>query len=108
MGVAGMKSRPIYTTLAPDLGGRSHLLVGEGEGRAVLERLLAQMPPGADVHVLHAGPALATDRADVRLFATAAEVLGELGRSLASRGMGTRLYAAGPESFLGLAVQVAL
>ena len=28
--ITGIKSRPIYTTLAPDLGGRFHLLVGQG------------------------------------------------------------------------------
>ena len=102
-----IKSRPVYTTLQPDPGGRHHVLVGEGSGGAALLRLLAQMPPGTDIRVLCAGDS-PPDVAGLRLFPTEAELLAELDRALSGCVMGTRLYAAGSESFLGSAVRAAL
>ena len=107
MSMPGIKSRPVYATLQPDPGGRRHVLVGQGSGGAALVRLMAQMPPGADVRVLCAGespPALE----GMRLFPTEAELLAELDRTLSVCVMGTRLYVAGSESFLGSAMRVAL
>jgi hypothetical protein len=103
----GIKSRPVYTTLQPDPGGRHHVLVGQGSGGAALLRLLARMPPGTDARVLCAGespPGLE----GMRLFPTEEELLAELDRTLSGCVMGTRLYVAGSESFLGSAVGVAL
>jgi hypothetical protein len=65
------------------------------------------MPPGADVRVLYAGQAL-PGVVGLRLFPTEAELLAELDRALSGCAMGTRLYVAGSESFLGSAVQVAM
>jgi DNA-directed RNA polymerase subunit RPC12/RpoP len=45
--------------------------------------------------------------AGLRIFQTEAELLAELDGKLAGCAMGTRLYVAGSESFLGCAVQVA-
>jgi hypothetical protein len=116
--IAGIKSRPVYTTLAPDLGGRYHLLVGQGSGGDALLRLLEAMPAGADTHVLYATESLsgtnkreelrARGLSDLRVFTTQAETVVALDRTLAACVMGTRLYAAGSESFIGSAVQVAM
>jgi L-asparagine transporter-like permease len=105
--MAGIKSRPVYTTLQPDPGGRHHLLAGQGSGGAALLRLLNQMPSGTDACVLYAGETL-PGVAEWHLFPTEADLLAELDRTLSGCTMGTRLYAAGSESFLGSAVQVAL
>src|SRR5438128_1139331 len=111
--VTGIKSRPIYTTLAPDLGGRYHLLVGQGSGGDALLRLLKEMPDGADIHVLYAIESLSrTDRSvqlracgrlDLRVFVAQAEAVVALNETLANCFMGTRLYIAGSESFIGSA-----
>ena len=115
--VTGIKSRPVYTTLGPDLGGRYHLLVGQGSGGDALLRLLSRMPDGADTQVLYATESLSgTDRSeplrargllDLRVFATMAEAVAVLDRTLAGCFMGMRLYVAGSESFIGSVVQVA-
>src|SRR5262245_66266149 len=107
MSTPGIKSRPVYTTLQPEPGGRHHLLVGQGSGGAALLRLLAQMPPGMDARVLYAGGS-PPGVAGLGLFPTEEELLAELDRTLSGCVMGTRLYVAGPESFLGSAVRVAL
>ncbi len=86
MSNAGIKSKPLWGTLRPDPAGRSHILLGEAAGVAAIERLVAEMPPGADVRVL---------------------AIADLDGALAAGVMGVRLYLAGPESFLGLAVQIA-
>jgi len=116
--ITGIKSRPIYTTLAPDRGGRYHLLVGQGSGGDALLRFLKELPGGRDVHILYAVASLSgVDRspqlytlelADLRVFVTQAEVIRALDDTLAGCVMGTRLYIAGSESFIGSAVQVAM
>jgi hypothetical protein len=45
---------------------------------------------------------------DLRVFATQAQAVAALDESLAGCMMGTRLYIAGSESFIGSAVQVAI
>ena len=107
MSMPGIKSRPVYTTLQPDPGGRHHVLVGQGSGGAALLRLLARMPPGTDACLLYSGES-PPGVEGLRLFPTEPELLAELDRTLAACGMGTRLYLAGSESFLGSAVRVAL
>ena len=116
--ITGIKSRPVYRPLAPDLGGRYHLLAAQGSGGAAVLRLLDPMPPQADVHVLYAQESLSGNDygqvlgerglVDLRVFATQAQAVAALDQSLAGCVMGTRLYIAGSESFIGLAVQVAM
>jgi len=116
--VTGIKSRPIYTTLAPDPCGRYHMLVGQGSGGDALRRLLSEMPDESDVHVLYASEShsgtertaqlRAHEPADLRVVATQAEAIAVLDGILAGCVMGTRLYIAGSESFIGSAVQVAM
>src|SRR6516165_93973 len=106
MSTPGIKSRPVYTTLQPDPGGRHHLLVGQGSGGTALLRLLAQMPHGTDARVLYTGES-PPGVGGLRHFPAKAELLAELDRTLSGCVMGTRLYVAGSGSFLGAAVRVA-
>src|SRR5262249_57439711 len=107
MATPGMKSGPVYATLQPDPGGRHHVLVGQGSGGAALPRLPAQMPPGTDARVLYVGDS-PPGVAGLRLFPTEAELLAELDRTLSGCVMGTRLYVAGSERFLGSALRAGL
>jgi hypothetical protein len=116
--ITGIKSRPVYRQLAPDAGGRYHWIAAQGTGGAAALRLLEAMPPSAEVHVLYARESLSGNdyseslgkrgAVDLRVFATQAEAIAELDRSLAGCVMGTRLYIAGSESFIGSAVRVAI
>jgi hypothetical protein len=115
--IAGIKSKPVFTTLEPDLDGQYHLLVGQGSGGDALLRLLAKMSDEADIQVLYATESLSgVDRSEslrarglvnLCIFSSTAEVVADLDRVLAGCFMGTRLYVAGSESFLGSVVQVA-
>jgi dimethylamine monooxygenase subunit C len=136
--VTGIKSKPVYAPLQADTRGRFHLMLGMGVGAAPLLRVIDEMraasahslkttrvlfvPEAGAAHadsVHAAGPATADAAPGIERFNAAA--LGEvqtfaqphalleqfraiLGQSL----MGTRLYVAGPESFIGLAMKIAL
>jgi hypothetical protein len=110
--VTGIKSRPIYTALRPDLSGRQHVLVGQGSGGEALVRVLRHLPPqDAEVVVIYTGEAFQADLArlglrQLRLHAIEAEAVADLNRTLVGCFMGTRVYIAGSESFIGSCVQV--
>ena len=110
--VTGIKSRPIYTTLKPDIGGRQHVLVGQGMGGEALVRVLQGHPrQGAEVVVIYAGEqfrAILTGLGPpvLRLHPKEPETVADLNRTLAECFMGTRVYIAGSESFIGSCVQV--
>ncbi len=116
--ITGIKSRPVYTTLAPDLGGRFNLLIGQGSGGEVLLRLLAELPAGVALGVIYTAESIpshdlsdalrSAGLPDTRITGTQAEAVAELDRILAGCVMGTRLYVAGSESFIGSVVQVAM
>ena len=122
--VTGIKSKPVYAPLRYDAGGRYHVMLGQEVGEAPLLRVLGDMSGSpealARTRVLYvpqraaaagAAPAAAfggAGVADVRIFGTTAALL-EAFRDLLGRAlMGTRLYVAGPESFIGLAMKIAL
>jgi dimethylamine monooxygenase subunit C len=120
--VTGIKSKPVYAPLRADLGGRYHLMLGMGPGATALLRVLAEIQ-GSDLPALQktrvllvpdAGGTLTTVPFDhlglglVSQFAGAAPLLEEFRLVLAESLMGTRLYVAGPESFIGLAMKIAL
>lgn len=133
--VTGIKSKPVYAPLQADTHGRYHLMLGMGVGAAPLLRVIAEMGTAApkglqNTHVLFvpeagaspaqaAHPGAARAAPEVERFRAAAvgsvqafpgtpalldEFRSTLGRSL----MGTRLYVAGPESFIGLVMKIAL
>jgi dimethylamine monooxygenase subunit C len=126
--VTGIKSKPVYAPLQADSRGRYHLMLGMGVGAAPLLRVIAEMRGAAaqsleNTRVLFVPDAAAAPGADATAgveqfraagvdhaesYPTTAALLDEFRHSLASSLMGTRLYVAGPESFIGLAMKIAL
>jgi hypothetical protein len=117
--ITGIKSKPVYAPLQPDLRGRYHLMVGHGVGGEPLMRVLGELQaaaPASAAHtrILYVTDATASDRvcsasvADVQLFEQTDALLAALEAVLAGSLMGTRLYVAGPESFMGLVMRLAL
>ena len=112
--VTGIKSKPVYTPLAPDLSGRYHLMVGHGVGSEPLLRVLRDLQAaapdsGARTRVLFVGSESigGAGAAEVSRFERDADLLARLQEVLNTSVMGTRLYVAGPESFMGLVMRVA-
>jgi hypothetical protein len=118
--VTGIKSKPVYAPLSADAGGRYHLLLGVGPGGAALLRVLGEMKTSAPAALAEtrvlivpevAGTTLQFERAgvaDLAVFDGTKPLLEAFTRVLEKSLMGTRLYVAGPESFIGLAMQIAL
>jgi hypothetical protein len=114
--ITGIKSKPVYAPLQPDLRGRHHLMLALGVGAAPLLRVVGNMQSNAvalaNTRVFlvegDAAPFRAAGVSQVETFPAKPALLerfrGVLGESL----MGTRLYVAGPESFIGLAMKIAL
>lgn len=127
--VTGIKSKPIYSPLRADPRGRFHIMLGLGVGEVAILRVLRELE-ASDAKALGAtrvllvpaapadgaaGATLASQREiealplqEVRTFADVASILAELRSTLTDSFMGTRLYLAGPESFIGLAMKIAL
>jgi len=125
--VTGIKSKPVYAPLRADPRGRYHLMLGLGVGEVALLRVLREMQESAleglartRVLLLPApavGDASAAEARreierlplqEMRAFPDVPSLLGEFKSVLVDSLMGTRLYVAGPESFIGLAMKVAL
>jgi hypothetical protein len=123
--ITGIKSKPVYAPLRADAGGRYHLMLGIGPGGIALLRVLAEMRGSAPQAIKHtrllfAANTPAADAADtvaqfkqiglgsVSLFDDPASLLDTFRIVLDESLMGTRLYVAGPESFIGLAMKIAL
>ena len=126
--VTGIKSKPVYAPLQADLRGRHHLMLGMDAGAAPLLRVIAEMHaasaqsmkntrvlfvPGTRA-MLEAGATSAVEQfeaaavGDVQTFAGTAALLERFRAVLGQSLMGTRLYVAGPESFMGLVMKIAL
>lgn len=120
--VTGIKSKPVYAPLEADTVGRYHLMLGHGVGCAPLKRVLDEIAGStpmalARTRVLYVADAATADDygrhfsatvSDVRGFASIPGLLTEFRAILTTALMGTRLYVAGPESFIGLAMKIAL
>jgi ferredoxin-NADP reductase len=121
--ITGIRSKPVYAPLQPDLGGRYHLMVGHGVGGGPLLRVLQDLQasePSAAARTLilyskdtaapedFDGRMRSAGVADVRLFDRNDALLSDFHAALSSSLMGTRLYVAGPESFMGLVMRIAL
>lgn len=114
--ITGIKSRPIYDVLVPFENGKHHLIVGQGSGGAALLRLLQDMPSHASIQVLYSIESfsgqqfqqqLAALNIDLQLYPSNQALVDDLHAILAQAKMGTRLYLAGSESFIGIAMQAA-
>jgi dimethylamine monooxygenase subunit C len=120
--VTGIKSKPVYAPLQADTRGRYHLMLGMGVGAAPLLRVIAEMRVAAaqslkDTRVLFVPDAGAAGEiaqfkaaavGDVRAFAGTPALLEQFRAILGESLMGTRLYVAGPENFIGLVMKIAL
>jgi len=130
--ITGIKSKPVYAPLQADARGRFHLMVGMGVGAAPLLRVIAEMKSAAPqslqrTRVLFVpedgdaksggGLGAAASELDqfraaavgeVQAFDAAPALLGQFRAVLGESLMGTRLYVAGPESFIGLVMKIAL
>lgn len=118
--VAGIKSRPVYGGLNIDSNARRHLFALEGEGALALWDQMAKEGPGflkaADILFVASG-SKAEDH-DRKLAALGADslwvaptipvLLNRLNVMLSQAKMGTRVYIAGTEGFIGQAMLVAL
>ena len=120
--ITGIKSKPVYVPLAPDAAGRFHLMVGHGVGADPLLELISALNKAAasgrsSRRLLYvtdraagddaAARMRAADAGDVRLFVDSPSLLEGLREVLTSAVMGTRLYVAGPEAFMGLVMRLA-
>lgn len=115
--ITGIKSRPVYDRLAPFPDALLHLVVGQGSGGSAMARLLADMPAGTEVEVMystesftgqsHAEALAAAAPGRVQCFGSNAALGDALQDRLTRAFMGTRLYLAGSESFIGMAMKVA-
>jgi len=118
--VEGIKSRPVYGGLTVDQNARRHLFALEGEGALALTDEAARAGndflAAADILYAAAGSRRAEhDQAIAALGAnsfwqapTIPVLLNRLDVMLSRADMGTRLYIAGTEGFIGQVVQVAL
>jgi dimethylamine monooxygenase subunit C len=134
--VTGIKSKPVYAPLQADTRGRYHLMLGMGVGAAPLLRVISEMQAVAAQALKHTrvlyipeaanqggtanlpaaaglapAPGIEQFRAsigDVQSFSDAPALLNRFRVILGQSLMGTRLYVAGPESFIGLAMKIAL
>jgi dimethylamine monooxygenase subunit C len=121
--VTGIKSKPVYAPLQADTRGRYHLMLGMGVGAAPLLRVIFEMQSAAarvlkNTRVLYvpdggsAAPEIERFRAaavgNVQTFLGTPALLEQFRSTLGRSLMGTRLYVAGPESFIGLAMKIAL
>jgi ferredoxin-NADP reductase len=119
--MSAVKSKPVYAPLTADTGGRYHLLLGMGEGSACLLRVLRELgtlAPASRQHtrVLFASAVAAQNKDNpfdglglqsVLLFDDSASLLDRAREVLERSLMGTRVYVAGPESFIGRVLQLA-
>lgn len=118
MMITGIKSRPVYDTLAPMTSGRRHVVAAQGSGGAPVLRLLAAMdgPQRASTTVLysvesftgnnHVSELAASQVHELMVFDRNEDAVRSLDTVLSAATMGTRLYLAGSESFIGTAMQI--
>jgi hypothetical protein len=120
--ITGIRSKPVYAPLQPDLGGRYHVMVGHGVGAGPLARLIGDFRTQAPDALSRTRVWYVTDAAatqddarslqaggvgELRTFDAVDPLLTDLSASLDQALMGTRLYVAGPESFMGLVMRIA-
>jgi dimethylamine monooxygenase subunit C len=129
--VTGIKSKPVYAPLQADIRGRYHLMLGMGVGAGPLLRVISEMRAAAaqslkNTRVLFVSDGGSTELGgetgaapgleqfatasvgDVQEFAAIPALLERFRTILGQSLMGTRLYVAGPESFIGLVMKIAL
>jgi hypothetical protein len=116
--VSTIKSRPVYPGLRAVPTARHNLVAVEGDGVQAVARMLVEAPEGfpARTHVLCTPGGGRADPEQLRALGVAAldvlpdveQVLTALDGLLDRASMGTRLYAAGGEGFVGRVVRLGI
>lgn len=116
--ITGIKSRPVYDRLEPLPGGLHHIIAGQGSGGRAMLRLLDEMAASAGpITLLYSqesfsgqdflGQLQEHPQLPLHVHSSNQALIEALRTLLGEASMGTRLYLAGSESFLGSAMQVA-
>jgi predicted RNA-binding Zn-ribbon protein involved in translation (DUF1610 family) len=116
--ITGIKSRPVYDQLQPLPGGIRHIIAGQGSGGRAMLRLLGEMARfGRPIIVLYSRESFSGQdflsslqqhpSLELQVYASNQALIDDLNDLLFDARMGSRLYLAGSESFLGSAMQVA-
>jgi hypothetical protein len=117
--ITGIKSRPVYDQLSPMASGLSHIAAAQGSGGRPLVRLLGDMDAEqlAATTVLYSSESFTGQNyladiqkfpvRDLLVFPSNVHAVRGLDTLLAAAEMGTRLYIAGSEGFIGTSMQVA-
>lgn len=119
MPVASIKSRPVYQPLTTRPG-KLHLIVANEEGALVVMDLLEHAPegflaasriiyvPGGSAGADHGQRLAVAGAADYVEAPSAAAAIATFRAAMRDAHMGTQVYAAGTEDFIGQVVQAAL
>ena len=113
--ISHFDSRPDYGRLALDPRARTHLIAAEGEGASAVRHVFAAASGARSRTILlyaetddagapRSEPLARLGWAAFHLTAGRSELLAGLDGLLDSATMGTRLYVAGPESFIGAVI----
>ncbi len=116
--ITGIKSRPIYDTLHPLPRAHRHIVAAQGTGGEAVMRLLEPMGGlRSSVELLYSSESFSGNDLSDRLrgldcgsaefFSANDDLVRRLSSLLASAEIGTALYLAGSETFIGRAMQVA-
>jgi len=116
--ITGIKSRPIYDRLQLFPRAHRHILAAQGSGGEAVVRLLGStVGLGGRIDLLYSSESFSGNDLSRRLsgfdvgnaefFPTNADLLRRLSATLAVARIGTALYLAGSETFIGRAMQVA-
>jgi predicted RNA-binding Zn-ribbon protein involved in translation (DUF1610 family) len=110
--ISGIKSRPTYAPIVFDPTGLTHLLIGAGAGREVLERVVAEAPAAArnSITILYLPEGHAPASSSGVLTITVGDLdqlLKKADELLGQARMGLRLYIAGPEIFIWDVMKIA-
>ncbi|MCB5191217.1 hypothetical protein LG198_10805 [Methylobacillus arboreus] len=111
-----IRSKPIYHSLAWQYKAQAHVLLASGEGGRSVLRLYQQRLPDQPVTVLYlpaenedySAPLVTVVGTSLQVFPDARELWQRFDQVLQQSRMGTRLYAAGTESFLWQATTLAV
>lgn len=117
--VQGIKSRPYYPGLKPDYHASNHIVIADGEGALAVVDMFAEAEEGlkGTVAIVFAESGatggdykaalerLPVDR--IHVCPSILTAMTKLSALLSGAKMGTRVYATGTETLIGLAVQMA-
>lgn len=116
--ISGIKSRPQYPGLKPIASAKRNLIAAQGDGAAPVLSMLTQggsdFAGKADIFYAATAPSAAASVEELqglgtrslRTFDAESDLFSALDAALAEATMGTRLYAAGTEGFVGRVIKL--